>query len=254
MTRRLALIAFLGGFTAFAADEALPKAETILDRYIEVTGGKAAYQKRKTEVSRGTMEFPSQGLKGTMIRYSADPDKSYSSLDIDGVGKIEMGSANGIAWEKSALLGPRLKTGEEKAQFLRESTFNAQINWRKMFSKAETTGVETVDGEECYKVVLTPDSGKPETTYYQKKSGLAVKTTMIAVNQMGDVPMEVLISDYKDFGGVLTPTKVIQRAAGQEFTMTVETVKVNEEIPEDRFELPAEIKALLNKAAPPAKQ
>jgi len=165
-----------------------------------------------------------------------------------------MGSANGIAWEKSALLGPRLKTGEEKAQFLRESTFNEQLNWRKIFLKAETTGVETVDGEECYKVVLTPDSGKPETTYYQKKSGLAVKTTMIAVNQMGDVPMEVLISDYKDFGGVLTPTKVIQRAAGQEFTMTIEAVKVNEEIPEDRFQLPTEIKALLNKAAAPAKQ
>src|SRR5437868_1699770 len=116
MNRKLGLIALLSGLTAFAADEALPKAETILDRFIEVTGGKAAYLKRKSEVATGILEFPAQGLKGTMMRYSADPDKSYSSLDIDGVGKIEMGSTDGIAWEKSAILGPRVKSGDEKAQ------------------------------------------------------------------------------------------------------------------------------------------
>src|SRR5437763_6729311 len=110
MTRNIALIACFGGLTAFAADDALPKAETILDRFIEVTGGKAAYQKRKTEIANGTLEFTAQGLKGTLTRYSADPDKSYSALDIEGVGKIEMGSGGGIAWEKSAILGPRLKS------------------------------------------------------------------------------------------------------------------------------------------------
>ena len=252
MTRRLVLVALLGGVTAFAADDALPKAETILDRYVEVTGGKAAYEKRKTEIETGTLEFPAQGLKGTLSRYAAAPDKSYSTLEIEGVGKIEMGSAGGVAWEKSALLGPRVKSGEEKAQALRESIFNAQLLWRKLFTKAETTGVETIDGEECYKVVLTPSEGKPETTYYQKKSGLVVKTSTIAVNQMGEVPVESIISDYKDFDGVLSPTKVTQKAAGQEFTMTIQSVKVNEEIPADRFEPPAEIKTLLQKAAAPS--
>ena len=38
---------------------------------------------------------------------------------------------------------------------------------------------------------------------------------------------------------------------GQEFTMTIQSVKVNEEIPADRFEPPAEIKTLLQKAAAP---
>jgi hypothetical protein len=247
MTRNLALIALVSGVTAFAADDALPKAETILDRFVEVTGGKAAYQKRKTEVATGTLEFTAQGLKGSLTRYSADPDKSYSSLDIEGVGKIEMGSGGGIAWEKSAILGPRLKSGDEKAQSLREGTFNAQLNWRKVFPKVETLGTETIDGEECYKVLLTPAQGKPETSYYQKKSGLEVKTSTIAVNQMGEVPVEVVLSDYKNFDGVLVPTKVLQKAAGQEFTLTILTVKTNEEIPADRFDPPAEIKALMNK-------
>ncbi len=149
--------------------------------------------------------------------------------------------------------GARIKSGDEKAQSLREGLFNAPLQWRKAFAKAETTGVETIDGEECYKVVLTPPEGKPETTYYQKKSGLVVKTTGIASSQMGDIEFEAVVSEYKPFDGVLMPTKVIQKAAGQEFTMTVETVKTNPEITADRFEPPADVKALLDKATPEKK-
>ena len=53
MTRRY-LLAALAASLSFAQTEALPKAETILDRYIEVTGGKAAYEKRKNEIETGS--------------------------------------------------------------------------------------------------------------------------------------------------------------------------------------------------------
>ena len=85
----------------------------------------------------------------------------------------------GVAWDKNPMLGPRIKSGDRKAQALREGTFNASVHWREFYPKVETTGTETVDGELCYKVVLTPKEGNPETTYYQKKSGFAVKTTAV---------------------------------------------------------------------------
>ena len=75
--------------------------------------------------------------------------------------------------------------------------------------------METVDGQECYKVVLTPAEGKPETMYFQKKSGLAVKTTTVAVSPMGEIPVEVLVANYKNFDGVLAPAKTTQKAAGR---------------------------------------
>jgi zinc protease len=239
----------LASAAAFAADDALPKPETIMDRYVEVTGGRAAYEKRTNEVATGSAEIGGQGLKGTLSRYAAAPDKSYTALEFEGVGKFESGSADGVAWEKSNLLGPRVKTGVEKAQALREAVFNHELNWKKLYDKAETAGVETIDGEECYKVILTPPDGKPETTYYQKKSGLIVKLGMVSVNQMGEVPVEELVYDYKPFDGVLMPTRVVQRAAGQEITMTIQTVKVNQNIPASQFDPPADIKALLAKPA-----
>jgi hypothetical protein len=248
--KRFAIVLAAAGwiFAQDAAKTDLPKAETILDHYVEVTGGKAAYQKRTTEIQTGTFEIPAQGLKGAVTIYSAPPDKSFTSIDLGGMGTIESGTVDGVAWQNSAMTGAQVKSGEEKAQSLREATFNGTVNWRDMYPSVETKGVETVDGEECYKLVLTPKEGKPVTEYFQKKSGLAVKRETIAVSQqVGEVPVEVALSDYKDFGGVLTPTKITQKAMGLEFTITVSSIKVNEAIPADKFDPPADVKALLKK-------
>jgi len=59
----MSVAAFLAAGALAAADE-LPKTETILDKYIEATGGKAAYAKIHSEISTGTMEFAAMGLKG----------------------------------------------------------------------------------------------------------------------------------------------------------------------------------------------
>ena len=261
MTRRfwtasLAGALSVGAWSAFApvfapafADDPLPSAESILDRYVQVTGGKQAYENRKSEIATGTLEYAAQGVKGTITRYEAEPDKYFAVLDIPGIGKIEMGVTGGVAWENSAILGPRIKDGEEKRQAIREATMNATLNWRKLFPKVENVGIETVDGQECYKVVQTPAEGNPETTYFQKKSGLAVKTTIVAASQMGDVPVEVMVANYKNFGGVLAPAKVTQKAASQEFTITLDKVEVNVDIPVNRFALPPEVRALVDKSA-----
>jgi hypothetical protein len=241
------VVALGGVASALSLAQPLPKAETILDHYVEVTGGKAAYEQHKTEVLSGTIVFPAQGLTGQLTRYSAAPDKEYSMVELGPIGKIESGVANGIAWERSVILGPRLKDGDEKNQAMRESRFNAPLEWRKIFAKVETTGVETAEGEDCYKVLLTPAAGKPETQFYSKKSGLLVKTTATAASPMGEISVEVTVSEYKNFGGVLMPTRSKQRAGGQELEVSVSNVGVNEAVPPDIFNPPADVKALIDK-------
>jgi zinc protease len=228
-----------------AADE-LPKAETILDKYIEVTGGKAAYEKRHTEVSSGTMEFVGKGIKGSLTSFRSEPNKSYTEIDIQGIGKIQEGTDGSVAWSLSALQGPRLKEGEEKSGALQAARFNAELNWRDVY-KAETRGVEQVDGKDCYKVQLTPKEGMAMTRFYDKQSNLLLKMVMTVKNPMGEFPVESRVSDYRKEGDILMPHKITQSAAGQEITINIESVKHNAEIPKDKFDLPAEIKALIKK-------
>jgi hypothetical protein len=242
----LALLAAAGA--GFAADP-LPSAESILDRYVQVTGGKQAYEKRKTEIAHGTVEFPALGIKGSMTRYAAQPDKYYYTVEIAAIGKMETGVNGAVAWENSAILGPRLKSGVERAEAIREGNMNATVNWRKLYPKVENAGIELIDGEECFKIIMTPDEGQPVIGYYQKKSGLQVKLSTVASTQMGDIPVEMIASEYKNFGGILEPAKVTQKAGPQEFTMTLDRVEVNPMIPPETFALPDEVRKLVDKAA-----
>lgn len=243
---RMILPAALAAAAAFAQSP-LPAGESLMERFVEVTGGRAAYEARKSEAVTGRVEFLGQGVSGKVAAYSA-PGKTYLAMDIEGIGKIEQGLVDGVAWERSAMMGARVKEGDELAQTKRDSQFNAPILWRELYAKAETTALETVEGEECYKVVLTPKgSGKPETLHFSKASGLLVKRTQVAVSPLGEIPAEQILSEYKEYGAVKLPSKLLQKAAGQQIAIYTDAVEANGEIPADKFALPAEIQKLLAK-------
>jgi len=229
---------------ARAADE-LPKAETILDKYVEATGGKAAYQKHHSEISKGTLELSARGIKGAVTSYRAEPDKTLTEVDLAGLGKSREGSDGKVFWSLSSMAGPHVKDGPEKAQATFSAKFNAELNWRDVFKEAKTTGTDTVDGKECYKVQLTPPEGPPITQCYDKQSSLMVKMTMTAQTAMGDQTVDSFASDYRKEGEVLVPHKIKQSVAGQEMVIHIDSVTFNAEIPADKFALPDEIRALV---------
>jgi hypothetical protein len=250
---KLALALLAASLPLFAADEALPSVETVMNHFIAATGGKAAWEARHSQVEHATIDFAKQGLKGSLTIYESAPDKYLGVTELPGIGKIATGSNGDVAWENSALQGPRLKQGAERADALREGAFNAPLFWQKLYVKAETAGSETVEGHDCYKVVLTPKEGKPITEFYDKKSGLMVKTLATVSSQMGDVNAEIVYDDYRKDGTLLSPHRLVNRAAQQEFIIQIDTVEVNPDLPQDRFDLPPEIKALLNKPAAESK-
>lgn len=229
------------------ADEKQPKAEAIIDRYIEVTGGRAAYDGRKNEMTKVTMEILGQNIKAAMVKYNALPNKSYSVVDLPGAGKIEQGSDGEVVWERSAMQGPRVKSGDERLQYLRGTNLRAQAHWRDHYKNPELVGVDIVNGDACYKVTLTAADGKPETRWYSRKSGLLLKSEIVVKNPMGDIQAEVTAADYKKTpGGIMVPHTIRQKVLGREMVFTILEVKANDELPKDRFDIPADVKALLN--------
>lgn len=239
----------LGSGLVFGAPETLPSADAVISRFVTVTGGKAAWEARHSQIEHATIEFAKLGVKGSITIYEATPDKYLALTELPAIGKMATGSDGQVAWENSAIQGPRIKQGAERAEALRDGTFNAPLNWKKMYVKGETAGLETVEGHDCYKVVLTPQEGQPMTEYYDKTSGLMVKTVATISSQFGDVNAEVVYDDYRKDGDLLSPHRLVNRAAQQEFVVQIESVEINPELPKDRFDLPPEVKALLNKPA-----
>jgi len=231
---------------ARAADD-LPKADTILDKYVEVTGGKANYQKHHTEISKGSLTLAAMSLKGDVTSYRAEPDKSLTEVDLAGMGKVREGSDGKVFWSLNPMMGPHLKDGAEKSQAALSARFNAELNWRDVFKGAKTTGTDTVDGKDCYKVELTPADGSPITQCYDKASSLLVKMTMTSQSPMGEQTVDSFPTDYRKEGDILMPHKIKQVLGGQEIVITIDSVTFNAEIPADKFAVPDEIKALVAK-------
>lgn len=233
------------GARLYAADE-LPKAETILDKSVEATGGKAAFEKMHNTVITGSMELAAMGIKGTMVITKAEPNMSLAEIDIAGIGSVKQGFDGKVAWEINPMQGARIKDGDELAAAKREAHFHEE-NWRDDYKKVETVGSETVDGKDCYKLVLTPNEGSPMTQYFDKKTGLLAKSTMTLSTPNGAIDASTVFGDYRKEGDLLVIHKIQQSAGGQEITITLDTYKYNVDLGKDKFALPDDIKALVKK-------
>src|SRR5579862_917849 len=232
---------------AFAAEDIKP--EAIVDKYVEVTGGRAAYDKVKTEISTGTLEIAGMGLSGALTVYKAAPDKSYTVIDFTGVGKAEEGSDGKVAWSINGMEGARIKQGDERATTLRNDAFHMETRWREFYKKAELAGSEDVGGKPCYKVVISPNEAAAENRFYDKSSNLLVKIILPITTPQGAMTAEVTLGDYKDEGGLLVPHTITQKVPNADILVKITGMKYNSEIPAGRFDLPAEIKALMTDKA-----
>jgi hypothetical protein len=126
---KLALV-LLAAVPLFGADEPLPSVQAVYDHFIAATGGKAAHEARHSLIEHATIEFAKLGLKGSLTIYEAAPDNYLGVTELPGVGKIAAGSNGDVAWENTALQGPRIKQGAERADALRDGAFNAP-HWQE---------------------------------------------------------------------------------------------------------------------------
>jgi hypothetical protein len=232
-----------------------PTGPSVVDRFVAVTGGKAVQDKIVSEVAEGAVNMSAQGVSGS-VKVLKKAGNAYTVIEIAGVGKLEEGVRNGVAWENNKITGARVRSGEEREVHLRNAAIDLDSQWRKYFVSAELTGSESVDGEDCHKVVLRPRSGEPETRFFSKKTGLLLKITTTMPTQMGPMPMESTLADYRDVQGVKRPFKLGVLAGGQVAEMVFSKYTINAPIPDTAFALPAEVSALVPKsgvAAKPAK-
>src|SRR5688500_3507689 len=58
----------------------LPSARSILDRHLQVVGGREAVLRHSSTVLRGTLSMPKAGLTGNLVMYRAKPNKSIVTV------------------------------------------------------------------------------------------------------------------------------------------------------------------------------
>ena len=244
MNRRLVCLFVVCAWAVAAAD--LPSGESLIQRFIERSGGVAAYAKARNAQMSGTVEIEGRNISGK-VEMVEEGDKSWTGLELPGIGKIEQGFDGETAWESNPIQGSRLIEGDEKSALKRSSGFALIHSWKDEYSAARTVGEEDFHGKPAWRVEMTPKDGKPETFHFDKESSLLVGMSATVSTPLGDIAADVTLSDYRAVDGIQTPFTMTQGAMGQVIVMHFDRIAYNAAVPKDRFALPPEVKALVAK-------
>ncbi len=224
-----------------------PSVDDIIKRYVDVTGGEAAYKKITSRVLTAKMTMSGPGMEFTVVSTQKAPGKMLTVTSSEATGESKQGTDGDIVWEISQGTGERVLTGSEREDMLRRASIMADVTPRAFFETIELTGVEEVGGKDAYVLKMTPKSGESVTNYYDKESGLLVRSKMTLTHPMGKLEMTVNMSDYREVDGIRIPFKNETTVKGLpiKMNMTVEKVEHNTVSDDSIFAVPQEIKDLL---------
>lgn len=219
-------------------DSTLPNPADLIDKFVAASGGKNVYEGIKTEMMKAEVTFPDQKLQFPIVSYSAG-DKEYSSADIPSMGKFETGDDGRTAWEKSVVMGPKLRGHSIISEFSGPQP-NEVMQWSDAALQMETMAQDQVNGTPCYLVRLGPKSDHEATACFDTKTGLLLKTSVPDEEGVA----EQVYSDYRPVNGLLVCHRVETKVAGHSAVVQISEISVNQALPAGIFDLPPDVKAL----------
>ncbi len=226
---------------AAPATAQMPDGQSLVDRYEEVTGAASnPYDGISSIRTTMNMNSPAAGMAIDMQIDAVLPDKFVMRMNIPGMGEIRSGYDGTVGWSIDPMQGARVLQGAELEQMKNQAHNIASPGLGDDLVSAETTGESTVDGKKCWVVKLTQDSGEIADACFDADSGLLLRQTM----SQGGVEVESLFQDYKEFGPVMMPARIVARGGGQEQIITIASVEYDAVDPA-AVVLPAEVQALV---------
>ncbi|HKK78852.1 MAG TPA: hypothetical protein VJ933_04455, partial [Phaeodactylibacter sp.] len=128
--------------------------------------------------------------------------------------------------------------GEQAEDTKEQAMLFPEMSYEERGYTAEIVGVEKVNGEDAYKVIMTDPDGNKTTEYYGTESGLKLKEVTVQKGPQGEITVTNELSDYEEVDGIWIPrTMKTVGAMPAPMTMKVEDVKINEGLSDEEFKV-----------------
>ena len=236
---------FLAPSVSYA--ETLPAGKDLIEKMVAATGGRDKLKDVKSLMVKTTMTSPM--ISGTVTVYQMEDGRIVNTTVLGGMGEMKQVYDGKVGWTINPMTGTALMTDDEVA-LLKRSGFKSMLNPEENYKTFDVTGSEQVDGKDTYVVKTVSHEGQEATSYVDKTTNLPVQIKMVMKNpQMGEIPMTMKITEYKDFNGLTLPKTMTQEVMSQTITLTIDDVQQNVEPPAGSFDQPEDVKKLLEKKA-----
>ncbi len=215
-----------------------PSVDQILDRYLAALGGKAAMEKLKTHVIKGT-QTSTTGSTGALEIYQAAPNKRLAILT--GPNGVSQTGYNGkVGWSKNPRGQVELH-GEQLAQLKAVSDFYGVLHLKDLYPDMAVSGKEKIGDREAWVIVSAVSDRRIEKLYFDTQTGLLLRIYGLTLTPLARIPDQIDFADYRDVDGLKLPFSITQSLTNPEagWTRRITDIKHNEPIDETKFDMPA---------------
>jgi len=217
-----------------SAQESLPTAEQILDKYLAAAGGAEALHKIKTRVQKGNVD--ALGQQYPIEIYSEGLEKRLS------ISHASFGESvtafNGQAGWLSTARGIHVMSSSERQSARIDAQLYFPVQLRELYQEFKVLPGETIDGHATFLVTARGASTPPLRLYFDQQTGLLLRLIRYAETPLGRNPLEVDYADYRDAGGLKIPFEWTLTRTNGSFTIRVTSVQQNVPIDEKLFVMP----------------
>ncbi len=222
---------------AEAAAQNLPSPDQVLDKYIQAVGGADALEKIKTRVQKGAITIGQRQLPVEVD--SKAPNKRISFVHTPNGDNITAfdGQAGWIA--NPGPRPPRNMDPSETEAVSFDAAFYLPLELKKMFTQMRVRPSDKIGGHEVVQVIGLREGKPPMRLFFDKDSGLLLRTVRYTETPLGRNPTEIDYADYRSENGVKISFQwTIARPLGR-FTIQISEAQQNVPLDDKKFEKPA---------------
>lgn len=231
----------------------LPEASAIFEDYIEAIGGREAMAKIKNRRITGNYRGDPFEFKANLQIWWEDDGRYHQRVNEPAGLKYDLYAVDRMTWSIVMDRDPEPMGGVQRQELLDTSDFWGEANYEKRYKETKVLREATAGEAEIYIVQATTHAGRPHTLYFAKDTGLLIGTRVPVSGPKNTVrDMTVQILEYKDFGGVLYPTKFVQKFNNEPNTKHNEFVYTSIEVNVDdahEYPVPDAVRDIFEKAA-----
>ncbi|MEM6643802.1 MAG: pitrilysin family protein [Bacteroidota bacterium] len=209
-------------------------ADMVIARYIEAIGGAEALGKIENVQIQMTVETMGQKLEGIQIQAQGMKSKMEVSMG----GMVVMSSTTDGTDAAVSQMGNKvpLQDAQKEEQIISSSLFS-EFYLEESGADLKLEGVESIEGEDAYNVSVTLPQGGTYNMFFSVESDLKLKTSKVLDTPQGQMTQALTFTDYQEVAGVKFPHQQTQSVGPQQVKMGINSIKVNQDLPEDTFKV-----------------